>query len=449
MKKILLSATSIIFAIAIIAGGTYSTFQNKNKSSGNTFASGIIDLKVDNESYVTDENGILVYSPETSWGLSPLAGKFFFKFPDIKPGDIGEDTISLHVKNNKAWACMNILLTSTLENGQTGPEDLIDPTGHPNGGELQDNLYFKFWADDGDNVYEVGENIFKRGWVKDIFNGKNWTLADSSGNIWGGTGLNAPIPANSVKYIGKAWCFGDMAETPVAQDGIGKTGNNGPLARGTGFECEGKRIGNIVQSDSISVDVSFYVEQSRNNSKYLCGDDKLPPPKHTSIFLGDNFEKYTPGNEWDTVKPTESANYDWKAVGGVNFVNIGGSHKMVADLNADDNIPQLTNNKEVLTATYLNVVGYNNIVFKYDRKTDDVSGPVNPQQLKVEYSVDDGSSWTTLETVNGESDWTTKEFSLSPSADNKPRVKVRFVLTGTNGSNHAYIDNVTVTGTEI
>ncbi len=448
MKKILLSITSIIFAGAIVLGGTYATYTNKNSSTGNTFATGIIDLKVDNESYVTNEDGILVFSPETSWGLSPLAGKFFFNFPDIKPGDIGEDTISLHVKNNKAWACMNIKLTSTKENGQTGPEDLIDPTGNDNGGELQDNLYFKFWADDGDNVYEVGENIFKRGWVKDIFNGENWTIADSAGNIWGGTGTNAPIPANSVKYIGKAWCFGDMQESPLPQDGLGKTGNNGPLVRGTGFACEGKRIGNIVQSDSITADVTFYVEQSRNNSKFVCGGGNETPSKKVSIFLKDNFEKYPPNGGWTDWWAKGKANFNWEEYGGVQFVDLGGDHDMVADLNADNN-SGVPNNTEVLTATYLNVVGYNTIVFKYDRKTDDTSGPVNPQTLTVEYSVDDGVSWTLLESVVGESAWTTKTFSLSPSADNKPKVKVRFTLVGTNSSNHAYVDNVTVVGTEI
>ena len=75
MKKIILSITSIIFAGAIVAGGTFATYTNKNSSTGNTFATGIIDLKVDNESYVTNDDGILVYSPTTSWGLSQLDGK--------------------------------------------------------------------------------------------------------------------------------------------------------------------------------------------------------------------------------------------------------------------------------------------------------------------------------------------------------------------------------------
>lgn len=266
MKKIALSIGTLMFVVAILIGGTGAFLNDTETSTGNTFATGIIDLKVDNESYVTNDFGKLIFSPSTSWDLSDLSGKLFFNFLDVKPGDVGEDTISLHVNNNNAWACMNMKVTSTLENGQTGPEDLIDPTGIWNGGELQDYLYFKFWADDGDNVYEVGEQIFKYGLMKDVFDGKSFALADSKTNIWG----SGPILANSTKYIGKAWCFGDMIHAPVVQDGLGKTGSNGPLVRGTGFVCDGSNVGNIVQSDSVNVDVSFYAVQSRNNAKFVC-----------------------------------------------------------------------------------------------------------------------------------------------------------------------------------
>jgi hypothetical protein len=253
MKKILLSVGSILFAGALLAGGTGAFMNNQNTSTGNTFASGVIDLKVDNESYFTDDFGKLVFSPTTSWSLSSLAGKLFFNFLDIKPGDIGEDTISLHVSNNNAWACMNVKITAKT-------------------GELQNYVNFVFWADDGDNVYEKGEKIFKRGLAKDIFDGKNWTIADASGNIWSCYKKDS-ILANSVKYIGKAWCFGKLTESPVNQDGKGKTGNNGPLVRGTGIKCDGKDVGNIAQNDSIKADVSFIVEQSRNNSEFTCKDN--------------------------------------------------------------------------------------------------------------------------------------------------------------------------------
>jgi hypothetical protein len=447
MKKILLSVTSIIFAGAILAGGTGAFLSDSGTSTGNTFATGVVDLKIDNESYITNNDGVLVYSPITSWSLSKLEGHLFFNFGDVKPGDIGEDTISLHVNNNNAWMCMNINLTATPENGQPDPEVAVDPTSGVNDGELQDHLYFTFWADDGDNVYETGEKVFKKGLVKDIWNGQNWPIADSQTNIWGTPG---PLLGNTTKYIAKAWCFGTSTETPISQDGLGKTGTNGPLARGTGFKCDGKDVGNVVQSDGINADVSFSVVQSRSNSAFICGGTSTTTvPKHTSTFLGENFESYIPGSEWTETWPDGSSNFDWDEVGGVKILHVSGEAGQLADLNADNNNASVTNNKEVLRATYLDLVGYNTIVFKYDRKTDDVSGPVNPQTLIIDYSVDDGASWTTLETVVGESGWSTKTFSLSPAADNKPRVKVRFSLTGTNATNHAYIDNVTVVGTAI
>lgn len=296
MKKIILSVTSIIFAGSILIAGTNATFNDKNTSSGNTFATGIIDLLVDNESYVTNDDGVLVYSPTTSWTLSPLAGKLFFNFLDLKPGDIGEDTISLHVKNNKAWACMKVKITSTPENGQTGPEDLVDPSGSTNSGELQKYLYFVFWADDGDNVLEKGERVFKKGLAKDIFDGKNWTLADASGNIWSSY-KNDPVLPDTTKYIGKAWCFGSLTQTPINQDGKGKTGYNGPLQRGSGVSCTGKYVGNIVQSDGITADVSFYVEQSRSNSEFLCKESDKSDDHYKDWDKDKNYKQCSNNND--------------------------------------------------------------------------------------------------------------------------------------------------------
>ena len=462
MKKILLSISSIIFAVAILAGGTGAFLNRPNTSTGNTFATGIIDLKIDNESYVTNENGILTFSPSTSWSLSNLAGKLFFNFLDIKPGDIGEDTISLHVNNNNAWACMNIDLTGTPENGQPEPEVAVDPTAGVNDGELQNNLYFTFWADDGDNVYEKGEKVFKQGLVKDIWNGDNWALADSQTNVWSGSG---PILANTVKYIGKAWCFGDMTPTPVNQDGKGKTGTNGPLSRGTGFSCTGVNVGNIVQSDGVKADVSFTVAQSRNNSEFTCaGGNNNPPPPNISTLFSDNFNTC---NHGDNEEKDKNSDKKWSHFGREDNqsdyqCSFSSWHGGKGDSDKEDSNSQCKigtlvaghkdhgqDHKESITTPSINTVGYHTITLKYDRKTDDTDSPPNPlgpQTLTVEYSVNGGTTWTTLETVTGESPWTTKTFSLSPSADNKTNVKVRFTLVGQNSTNKAYIDNIVVTG---
>jgi predicted ribosomally synthesized peptide with SipW-like signal peptide len=443
MKKIVLSIGSILFAGAILAGGTGAFLSDTETSTGNTFATGVIDLQVDNESYVTNNAGQLALSPSTSWSLGSLAGKLFFNFSDLKPGDIGEDTISLHVNNNDAWACMNILATGTPENGQNDPEAAVDPTAGANDGELQNNLFFNFWADDGDNVYEQGEQIFKAGLAKDIFNGQNWALADASKNVWGGT---SPIPGDSVRYVGKAWCFGAMSAAPVPQDGKGKLAGstNGPLVRGTGFSCSGTDVGNIVQSDGLKADVSFSVAQARSNGSYLCSGLVLgttTPPGSSSTLFSDDFNSCSKGKEFNKIDQAK-----WDTTGGVKGDDWGPPQGKVAFLDAGtkQNGP---NHTATLTTTAFSTTGYKNITLKYQRNID--APPSAPMTLTVAYSVDNGATWTTLETTSADSNTTLKTFSLSPSADNKAAVKVRFTLVGTNASDHVYIDNVVITGITI
>ena len=199
-KKILISLSVIAVVAAVVVGGTIAYFSDTETSTGNTFTAGAIDLTIDNESYVTDASGVLVASAETSWELNDLTNELFFNFTDLKPGDIGEDTISLHVDSNDAWVCMSIDLTSTPENGVTEPEGEIDQT--PDVGELQDELYFAFWADDGDNVYEVGEEIFAEGLAGVLLDGTNMALADSQKNVWGAT---VRYTGNVLGYSSTGW----------------------------------------------------------------------------------------------------------------------------------------------------------------------------------------------------------------------------------------------------
>lgn len=476
MKRILLSMGSILFVSALLAGGTGAYLSDFQTSTGNTFASGILSLKFDNESYYTDVWGNLALSTSTTWGLQnpvALAGKKFFNFFDVKPGDIGEDTISIHINNNNAWTCMNIKLTGTQENGQPEPESLVDQTTGANQGELQNALHFAFWADDGDNVYEKGEKVFVEGTSSDIFNGSWWTLADSASNIWsepggsqsggggyqcddkghwynsdkdsyghdkGGHKKNDPLDGGETYYIGKAWCFGSLVAAPLNQDNKGKTGNNGPLKRGTGFTCNGAPLGNEFQSDGVTLDVTFNAVQARDNNSFLCSSSTTTPPggptTGTSTLFADNFESYGVEHFFDD----DYNDPKWDVSG--NDVH---THKISGTLVANLEGGHTPATQRLITQS-ISTLGYHDITLSYTRTTDDDGGPVNPQTLVVEYSVNGGGSWATLETVSGESPAANKSFSLSPAADNKAGIKVRFTFNGTNGTNHAYIDNVALTG---
>ena len=199
MQRILASLILIAgVATALGVGATNAFFSDTETSTGNTFAAGAIDLKVDNESYYNlnkcavdttdvdqDQNitefvwqGLAAYpvvgtNCATSWSLDDLDnGHVFFDFNDLKPDDEGEDTISLHVQND-AWACMDVTLIKNDDLSSNEPELLTGDTQNiPEefwDGELAQNLRMFWWADDGDNVYELGENTISDG-VQTLYN---------------------------------------------------------------------------------------------------------------------------------------------------------------------------------------------------------------------------------------------------------------------------------------
>ena len=245
---------------------TSAFFSDTETSSGNTLTAGELDLKIDNTSYYNQAS-----NSATTWPSDNLPGHLFFDFNDLKPGDRGEDTISLLVQN-PAWACMKISLTQNTDENCTEPEIPDDPDC-PDTGDLAQQLNFAFWADDGDNVYEANETIFKTGSAQALFDGATWTLADSGSSIWPTPG---PLPANVTQYIGKFWCFGTLTPAPVAP------GANDPT-QVTGFLCDGQSLNNASQTDKVLADVEFTAIQSRHNPNFFCTGGRITPTPTISI----------------------------------------------------------------------------------------------------------------------------------------------------------------------
>lgn len=276
MKKIIMSAGSLIFAGALVVTATGAFFSDTETSTGNTFTAGAIDLQIDNSSYVlSSSTGQIIAWPGTSWSLTDLTVERFFDFIDLKPGDFGEDTISIHVDNNDAWLCAAAQVTSDLDNGITEPEDEVslpnnDDNDGTGDGDLDSEVNFAFWADDGDNVLETGENIFLAGPVSALGGTGQIALSDSSGT---GPFGSTPVPGGTTQYVGKAWCFGTLTPAPITQDGV-NTGN--PTTLGSGFTCNGASVGNISQTDSLTADLQFYAVQSRNNLQFTCAANYTP-----------------------------------------------------------------------------------------------------------------------------------------------------------------------------
>lgn len=322
MKRILLSSALLVSVLGALAvGSTGAFFSDTETSAGNTFAAGAIDLLIDNTSYYNGSS-----SPTTSWTLRNLTVEKFFNFLDVKPGDYGEDTISLHVNTNDAYLCADVALTSNEENTILEPEaEDGDTTSGPGQGELAQNINFIWWADDGDNVLEDNETPLPGGPLSTIGIGSTTTVsfADSQTNLW--TGVGGAAPGNQTLYIGKAWCFGAITPARLPQDNAtssspaGNRDATNPPGQPSdgGYLCSGSGLDNQTQTDSMTANISFTAVQARNNPGFLCTPGQNCEIDTTVTLLptgGFESPEVTNGAQWDIFpSPAGSWNVAWRS----------------------------------------------------------------------------------------------------------------------------------------
>ena len=240
----------------VLIGGLVSVvilaFGMRADATGFTFATGDgFNLKIDS---TATYNGVLQDGTngtfDSTWTLKNLHPHHdkFFNLDDVKPGDRGEATISLHVNQN-AWICLDFEKLKERENGRNEPELHEDPSGGANSGELADGTEFFGWYDDGDNLFEVGEApIFGTSTqaATIVLNQKTYALADSV--------AGTPFTASTTRYIGITWCAGDLTVN-LATAVIG---------------CDGEALGNEAQTDSFSVDLSFRAVPVLGHERFKC-----------------------------------------------------------------------------------------------------------------------------------------------------------------------------------
>ena len=206
-----------------------------------------------------------------TWELTNLEDgvhKFFY-FDDIKPGDYGEDTVSLHVISNDAWGRMVIdeivdIDNTCVDSEEEAENDDCDAGGTMNG-ELRENIDFRVWLDEGitpgfqgkGNDVGEGDNIQQDNEIELISAG----AIDQSGethNIW--EGLRAAYTSRGCTVASGQTNYGSCHG--LAEDG--RMVASATYYFGIGWELPDD-VGNEAQTDIFQADISFEVEQHRNN----------------------------------------------------------------------------------------------------------------------------------------------------------------------------------------
>jgi predicted ribosomally synthesized peptide with SipW-like signal peptide len=353
-KRLLTSLMVLVVAAGAVAYGTSAFFSDTETSTGNVLHAGSIDLKVDStahynglvcapvkvdaaEEFVvlgeTQERRLVTHrwqleDPQVgtpvpwmvgrpcwlTWEETDLGGRHsaFFRFWDVKPGDWGENTISLHVYDNDAWGRVKLDRIMNWEGGCTEPERDVDQTCRnvrptdlddglllatepmdeveletmlrPHGvglGELQH--YLKFWA-----WLDQGETPGFQGIGKDKGEGDNiWQRQYEPGmmvpRVWGNDGPELEFRP-VIARIWNHYCKPEQASEHGHNDygfchGLTKDGHmvaSTTYYIGLAWELP-KETGNIVQTDGVAADLTFDVVQYRHNPDGVFGDE-VPAP---------------------------------------------------------------------------------------------------------------------------------------------------------------------------
>jgi len=265
MKKIITSVGMIVFAGALVAGGTGAFFSDTETSTGNVFTAGSIDLSLGSDTSSTnDANGVEV----TNVLLANNSGRSLFNFTDLKPGDDGAVVFNLMVTSNPSYLCADTALMVGEENLIVDPEaDAGDNTYGAGQGELQNYIQFATFADfDLDGLYDAGVepvnvNQYAGGSIgftnAQIDAAGNVPVADTtSPNTW----LTIASLTPGTEYgAGMLYCFGNFT-------------TSGTLNTTQVIGCDGGPIGayNDAQTDSAVGSITFSAVQTRNNEEFTC-----------------------------------------------------------------------------------------------------------------------------------------------------------------------------------
>jgi len=201
-------------------------------------------------------------------GIGNNSNSLAFEFQGINPGGFGAASIEF-ASSGSVWACGDLVVTADEENVPVAEERKMgDETDKD--GELGESLDTFWWADDGDGILENNENVFLTGKIIDLVDpanrAKTISLADSQTNIWG----ENPITSEAPRYLGLAWCHGDLIQQAV------EPGEYAP-EKETGFTCKPPSPELPTSTDIVEGTIDFKTANS-SESDYICPAYQITPP---------------------------------------------------------------------------------------------------------------------------------------------------------------------------
>ncbi|WP_340098331.1 choice-of-anchor W domain-containing protein [Salinibaculum salinum] len=287
--------------------GTSAYFSDREAFTNNTLTAGSLDLRVVYDTSY-DSGGAVQNMADSAMGTQDgePAG-MFYDLQDVKPGDSGHVKFCFEIVDNPSymWACGDL---TQNENGLTEPEAEVDDT--PDQGELAENIEARlvYCEEDDDEIIE-GEEI-AAGTMVDIF------AALATGVPFDGDGTAGLEPGEQSSYDDEV----------VVEEGADYI--TGPCV--CLFWEIPTSVGNVIQSDSMTMDFEFHAVQSRHNDgsanpctptvttrtgEGFAKQQEFETEQETSFARG-RFGNNGPSGSWEVavgpdVSSADTDNYVW------------------------------------------------------------------------------------------------------------------------------------------
>ncbi|RMB25098.1 SipW-dependent-type signal peptide-containing protein [Haloplanus aerogenes] len=255
------------------ADGIRDPIDSRDTIANRAFSSDYDDLTADQQATVEDAfRSQFADVPQDLFEMRPI-----IDLDDVKPGDSGSVSFSLHLFDNPGYIWLNGRLVEARENGHTEPEgedpDTVGPADEvstllDNDVELLDEIRVTVWYDlDGDAEVDTDEPVLLGGNADPT---ANPTLRDLFGLLSTGNGL--PLDATADPQAGAVdrACFANSTTYYV----------------GVLWELPVDHA-NQIQSDGVTFDLGFYAEQCRHNDGAGMIDADETTPSEPEVVTDD------------------------------------------------------------------------------------------------------------------------------------------------------------------
>ncbi|MGB9903868.1 MAG: TasA family protein [Desulfotomaculales bacterium] len=178
-KKIFASMFMIALMAALVGGATFAYFNDTETSTGNSFAAGTLDLKLDGG----DDNVVK------------------FTASNLAPGQSGKGTWTIRNAGN-INGFVDLTGITVVNTGATpGTSEFADGSG-----DLGANMNVRLFIDaNGNGDYDTGDT--------EIYNGPLNSIASDYN-------LNLPLNSGETKYIGLAWNIPGTVGNSIQGDSV-------------------------------------------------------------------------------------------------------------------------------------------------------------------------------------------------------------------------------------